>query len=62
MEFEWNIFPGFAALQILAEIQKMMDEMQCEPKQFTGRIIFMYRNKEKKSCMTNSKTVAGYAK
>ena len=23
MEFEWNIFPGFTTLQILAEIQKM---------------------------------------
>ena len=40
LEFEWKHIPGFTALQILAEIQKMMNEMQCEPEQFTGRIIF----------------------
>ena len=28
-------------MQILAEIQKMMTEMKCEPEQFQGRIIFM---------------------
>ena len=39
MEFEWKIFKGFTTLQILAEIQEMMYEMQCEPEQFTGRII-----------------------
>ena len=31
MEFEWEIFPGFTTLQILAEIQNMMTEIQCEP-------------------------------
>ena len=41
MEFEWKNFLGFTTLQILAELQKMMNEMQCEPEQFTGRIIFM---------------------
>ena len=41
MEFEWRIFPGFTTLQILAEIQNMMTETQCEPDQFQGRIIFM---------------------
>ena len=30
MEFEWTIFPGFTTLQILAEIQNMMTELQCE--------------------------------
>ena len=34
-------FPGFTTLQILAEIQTVMREMICEPKQFKGRIIFM---------------------
>ena len=34
-------FPGFTTLKILAEIQKMRNEMQCEPEQFTGRIIFI---------------------
>ena len=34
-------FPGFTTLQILAEIQNVMTEIQCEPEQFPGRIIFM---------------------
>ena len=39
MEFEWKSFPGFTTLQVLAEIQKMMTEMKCEPEQFQGRIL-----------------------
>ena len=30
MEFEWKHLPGFTTLQIPAEIQKIMSEMQCE--------------------------------
>ena len=41
MEFEWKIFPGFTTLQIIREIQNMMDEIQCDPEEFKGRIIFM---------------------
>ena len=41
MESEWTLFPGFIALQILAEIQSMMSRMNCELEQFTSRIIFM---------------------
>ena len=41
MEFEWTVFPGFSTLQIHAEIQNMMTEIQCEPEQFRGRIIVM---------------------
>ena len=40
-EFEWAFFPGLpgrTTLQILVEIQKMMDEMQCELDKVTGRI------------------------
>ena len=40
-EFERTTFPGFTTLQILAEIQNMMTETQCEPEQFQGMIIFM---------------------
>ena len=40
-EFEWKIFPGFTTVGILNEIQQMMGELQCEPENFTGRIIFM---------------------
>ena len=41
MKFEWKKFPGFTTLQILAEIQKMMTEIQCEHEQILGRIILM---------------------
>ena len=44
-ESRWNSsgknFPGFTASTILAEMQKMMAELRCEPEQFQGRIIFM---------------------
>ena len=40
MEFEWNIFPGFTALQLVHGVQKIMSKMG-EPEQFQGRIIFM---------------------
>ena len=56
IEFEWKICQGFTTLQILAEIQKMMNKMQCEP---TGCMIFvsMYndtvweKKKETKNCV-----------
>ena len=41
MELEWKKFKGFTALQILAEIQKMMTGTQCEFEQFQGRMIFI---------------------
>ena len=41
MEFEWKIFPGFTTVGILNQIQQMMGELQCDPENFTGRIIFM---------------------
>ena len=41
MEFEWKIFPGFTTVGILSEIQQMMGKWQCEPENFTNRIIFM---------------------
>ena len=70
MEFEWKNFPGFIALQILAEIHNMMTGIQCEPEQFPGRIIFMsvYYDivwSEKGSeelCSGHSKTVTEYAR
>ena len=36
MEFEWQIFPGFATAGIPNEIQKMMGD----PADFKGRVIF----------------------
>ena len=41
MEFEWNIFPGFATLQLCNKVQEFMSKMSEEPEEFTGRIIFM---------------------
>ena len=35
VEFEWKIFPGLTTMGILNQIE------QCEPENFTGRIIFM---------------------
>ena len=34
-------FSGFTTLGILAEIQKMMAEIKCEPELAQGQIIFM---------------------
>ena len=41
LEFEWKIFPGFTTVGSLNKIQQMMGELQCEPENFTGKIIFM---------------------
>ena len=64
MEFEWKIFPGFTLVALLNEIQQMMGKLQCEPENFTGRIIFMSMfndivwdaNGNDKLCENNSKT------
>ena len=63
-------FPGFSTLGILEEIQKMMTELQCEPDQFKGRIIFVsmyndivwWERGNTETCITNSVTVANYAR
>ena len=70
MEVEWTIFPGFTALGILEEIQNFMIELQCEPEQFEGRIIFMsmyndiiWENGEKQNyCIANAHRVTEYAR
>ena len=41
MEFEWNIFPGFTALQLYNKVQELLSRLSVEPEDFTGRIIFM---------------------
>ena len=70
----WNSsgknFPGFTTLGILAEIQKMMAELRCDPEHFQGKIIFisMYIDIEwwtpgnKENCVANAANVATYAK
>ena len=70
MEFEWKNFPGFTTLQILAEIQNKMTEIQCEFEQFPGRIIFMSmyidivcgEKGNEEMCVAKSKIVEDYAK
>ena len=69
MEFEWKIFPGHTTAGILKEIQKMMGELQCDPANFTSRIIFMSmfndllwdKKENEKVCEENSRKVGEYA-
>ena len=66
----WKNFSGFTTLQILAEIQNMMTEIQCESEQFSGRIIFMSMYNDivwgekgnEDLCIANSQIVAEYAR
>ena len=69
MEFEWNIFPGFATLELVREVQKFMSKIG-EPEQFQGRIIFMsmfndiilgYKDNETE-CIANATFVSLFAK
>ena len=70
MEFEWKIFPGLTTMGILNQIQQMTGELQCEPENFTGRIIFMsmfndivwYSKGNVQTCEYNSKTIGQYAR
>ena len=41
MECEWNIFPGFKALQLSQEVKELQLRLNESPQNFTGRIIFM---------------------
>ena len=69
MDFEWKIFQGFTTVAILNEIQLMMGKLQCEPENFTGRIIFIsmfgdivWDSKGKDElCDNDSKTIKKYA-
>ena len=69
VEFEWKIFPEFTTVGILNQIQQMMGELQCEPENFTGRIIFMSMFNDigwdvkgnDELCINNSKTIKEYA-
>ena len=40
-EFEWNIFPGFTALQLCEKINDLLSDLGQTPETFTGRILFM---------------------
>ena len=70
MEFERKIFPGFTTFGLLKQIQKFMEDRQCEPEQFDGRIIFMSMYSDiawqakgnAETCENNSRAVANYAR
>ena len=40
-EFEWNIFPGFATLQLCGKVNHPLSDLGEAPETFTGRILFM---------------------
>ena len=41
MEFEWNIFPGFNALQLSDEVKNLLHRLGETPENFTGIILFV---------------------
>ena len=41
IEFEWNVFPGFAKIEILGETVKDLNARQMNPEQFEGLILLM---------------------
>ena len=69
-EFEWKIFPGITTLGLLEKIQNLLRDLQCEPENFKGRIIFMSmcndiewgRKETKDICERKSQAVADYAR
>ena len=38
-EFEWNIFPGFTALQLCRKVTNLLSKLGETPETFTGRIL-----------------------
>ena len=40
-EFEWNIFPGLATLQLCGNVTDLLSRLGEAPETFTGRILFM---------------------
>ena len=69
MEFEWNIIPGFATLQLVREVQKFMNKMS-DPDQFQGRVIFMSMFNDivwgikdnEQECIASATLVSAFAK
>ena len=63
-------FSGFTTVRILNQIQQMMGELQCDPENFTGRIIFMSMLNDivwdakgnDEICENKSKTIEQYAR
>ena len=69
-EFEWNIFPGFATLQLCGKVNDLLSRLGEAPETFTGIILFMSmpkdtscdRKNNKEECLANAKVVSILAK
>ena len=69
-EFEWNIFPGFTALQLCDKISYLLSKLGQTPETFTGRILVMSmfndiscdRKGNKDECLANAGVVKVLAK
>ena len=69
-EFEWNIFPGFIALQLCGKVTDLLSSLGEQPETFTGRILFksMFNaiscdgKGNEEECVANSKVVSILAK
>ena len=70
MEFEWNIFAGFNALQLSEEVKRLLFRLDETPENFTGRILFMSMFNDtscgtkdnETECLANAKLVSLYAR
>ena len=70
MEFEWTIFLGFPALQILAEIQNMMTETKVNLSNSMDELtpyqcfttLYGEKTEKREACVANSLMVADYAR
>ena len=70
MEFEWNIFPGFSALQLSEEVKRFLYRLDETPENFTGRILVMSLFNDsscgtldnEKERLANAKLVSLYAR
>ena len=68
-EFEWNIFPGFATLQLCGKVTDLLSDLGEAPETFTGRILFMSmfndiscdKNGNKDECLKNDNFVKTFA-
>ena len=69
IDFEWKIFPGAKALDILHKIQAYLQGKNITPEKFSDRIIFMSmfndieleRKDNEDSCALTSKKIKEYA-
>ena len=65
-EFEWNIFPGFATLQLCGKVTDLLSRLGETPETFTGRILFMSmfndiscdKKDNEEECVANAKVVS----